>query len=147
MNIKNSIILVLLSTTLFIGCKEDESEVLESNCPEITLNNYNTIWTDDYYIINEVSVNDLEELELNISHSGGCQEHEYLLLQEPVFCGTPPIYITIMLSHNANEDACEAWITRDLCFDISSIYSVYNTDEITVGLMNTHQADTTFIIE
>tara|TARA_B100000780_G_C21037283_1_gene416056 strand:- start:30 stop:275 length:246 start_codon:yes stop_codon:yes gene_type:complete len=81
MNIKNTIILILLSTALFIGCKENESEVLESNCPEIKLNNYNTIWTDDYYIINEVSVNNLGELALNISHSRGCEEHEYLLLQ------------------------------------------------------------------
>jgi len=147
MNIKNTLVLILTSTALFIGCKKGESEVLESNCTEITLVNYDTIWTDDYYVINDVSLNGIGELLLNISHSGGCEEHEFQLLQEPIFCGTPPIFITIKLSHNANSDTCEGWITRDLCFDISSIYSGNNNTEITVGLMNTHQEGTIFIIE
>tara|TARA_B110000879_G_C10777084_1_gene357543 strand:+ start:82 stop:528 length:447 start_codon:yes stop_codon:yes gene_type:complete len=148
MNIKTLSVISLCTLSLILfSCTDEQIIVAESNCPEIIVLNYDEEWINDTYIINNVSLSESQELELNISHSGGCQEHEYELIQNPQFCGTPPIYISIKLSHNSNGDICEAWITKDLCFDISSIYSENGTDEITIGLYNTHQTDTTWVLE
>ena len=148
MNIKTFPLAVLCITSLCVfSCTEDQSLSQQSNCQETIVLNTSEDWDNDAYIINSVSVTESQELELNISHSGGCQEHEYELLQDLQFCGTPPIYISIKLSHNSNGDICEAWITKDLRFDISSIYAGYGTDEITIGLYNTYQTDTTWVLE
>ena len=148
MNIKTLSVISLCTLSLILfSCTDEQIIVAESNCPEIIVLNYDEEWINDTYIINNVSLSESQELELNISHSGGCQEHEYELIQNPQFCGTLPIYISIKLSHNSNGDICEAWITKDLCFDISSIYSENGTDEITIGLYNTHQTDTTWVLE
>lgn len=148
MNIKTLSVISLCTLSLILfSCTDEQIIVAESNCPEIIVLNYDEEWINDTYIINNVSLSESQELELNISHSGGCQEHEYELIQNPQFCGTLPIYIFIKLSHNSNGDICEAWITKDLCFDISSIYSENGTDEITIGLYNTHQTDTTWVLE
>ena len=100
----------------------------------------------DYYIINDAVLNGEDLLNLNISHAGGCEEHDFQLLQDPLFCGTPPIYISMRHSHNGNSDLCEAWVTKDLCFDISSFYSNEN-EAITLGLHNSHQMNTTWTFE
>ena len=142
-----SLVSVCTLSLIIFSCTDEQVIVAESNCPEIIVLNYDEEWINDTYIINSVSLLETQELELNISNSGGCQEHEYELLQDPLFCGTPPIYISIKLSHNSNGDMCEAWITKDLCFDISSIYSGNGTDEVTIGLYNTHQTDTTWVLE
>lgn len=147
MNTKRVLGSFILSAFLLFACSEEETLQTNSICPEIILLNNSEEWPNDYYIINSVSLSESQELELNISYSGGCEEHEYELLQNPLFCGTPPIYISIKLSHNANGDICEAWITKDLCFDISSIYAGNGTNEITLGLYNSHQSDSTWVVE
>ena len=146
MNTKIHLPVVIILCLSFFGCNEKEEIVLPNNCPEIITIYSDSLWVNDYYIINEASLNEDGLLNINISHSGGCEEHDYQLLQDPLFCGTPPIYISMKLSHNANGDLCEAWITKDLCFDISSIYSEENED-ITIGLYNSHQVGTTWTFE
>jgi len=89
---------------------------------------------------------DEKDLLLNISHSGGCQEREYELFLDPLFCATPPVYLTIRLSHNSNNDLCEAWITKNLCFDISSIYNDFPEDQLYIEFINyPHQSDTIWL--
>ena len=78
---------------------------------------------DSYYIDTTFIYGDF--LQINIEYAGGCEDHIFNLVHEFIFCGTPPVYISIKLRHNANEDLCEALITEDLCFDISSIYAGY----------------------
>ena len=58
---------------------------------------------------------------LNITYVGGCEEHVFNLIQTPLFCGTPPVVLVFNLSHNNNQDGCEALITQDLCFDINNV--------------------------
>lgn len=145
MNIKSCLQIVIALSISFIACNEKD-EIQPPNCPEIINLLNDSLWENDYYIINDAVLNEEDLLNLNISHAGGCEEHDFQLLQDPLFCGTPPIYISMRLSHNANGDLCEAWITKDLCFDISSIYSNEN-EAITLGLHNSHQMDTTWAFE
>ncbi len=132
---------------ILLSCTEEVFIIEESNCPTPQYLNYDDAWINDAFIINSASVTESKELRLNISHSGGCQDHEYELLQEPNFCGTPPVYTTIKLSHNSNGDLCEALITKDLCFDLSLIYEGYSPNEVTIGLHNSHQPDSTWLFE
>ena len=138
--------LVLLFPLFAFSCSDNEQADAQSECPDIILSNYEEEYPNDYILINSVSVQE-QELNLNVSHSGGCEEHEYQLIQDPLFCGTAPIYIAIHISHNNNNDLCEAWITKDICFNISPIYDGFPNDVITIGLYNTHQTDTTWVIE
>ena len=138
-------LLFLALNFIFYSC-EDSKPVNQSHCPAIILAVYEEEWPNDYILINSVSIQD-QELNLNVSHSGGCAEHEYVLIQDPLFCGTPPIYIPIRLSHNGNGDMCEASITEDLCFNLNDTYEEFPEDEITIALTNfPHQSDTTWIL-
>jgi len=145
MNTNLSIFVVFI--TLTFSCNDKETILPQTDCDTEIVLNISGTWADDPYNINEVFLTEDGQLNMNISHSGGCAEHEYQLLQDPSFCGTPPIYISMKLSHNANLDPCEAWINRDLCFDISTIYEGYEADQVTIGLYNIHQTDTTWVFE
>ena len=147
MNTKSILCSFMLSVLLIIACSDDDIIQTNSICPEIIFLSNSEEFDNDYYTINSVSLSESQELEVNISYSGGCEDHFIELFQDPLFCGTPPVYISIKLSHNANGDMCEALITEDLCFDISSIYAGYGTDDITIGLYNSHQTETTWILE
>lgn len=147
MNTKNTYSLLLIALNFIFHSCEDAKPEIQSDCPAIVLANHEEEWPNDYILINSVSVIN-QELNLNVSHSGGCTDHEYLLIQEPLFCGTPPIFISIHLSHNANNDLCEAWITEDLCFNLNKTYEAFPENEISIVLTNyPHQNDTTWVIE
>jgi hypothetical protein len=138
---------VLLSPFMLSLSCEQTTPINPNECLEISIADQEVNFPNDYYLINEISV-DEKDLLLNISHSGGCQEHEYELFLDPLFCTTPPIYLTIRLSHNSNNDLCEAWITKNLCFDISSIYNDFPEDKLYIEFINyPHQSDTIWLFE
>ncbi len=77
------------------------------------------------FALNKASVN-WDTLTLNISYSGGCEEHEFELYMSPaVFMESFPVQANIYLRHNGNGDACEAYITEDISFNISKIAENY----------------------
>ena len=57
---------------------------------------------------------------MQVGYSGGCSEHEFDLLRLPPNALEPPP-IELALSHNANGDACEAYLTRWLVFSLVPI--------------------------
>lgn len=139
------ILIPFLSLILF-SCSDSKIDSPTSECPAVVMVTNSDEYPNDAIQINSISVQD-QELNINVSHGGGCEEHEYVLLQDPLFCGTPPVHVTIRLDHNSNEDMCEALITKDLCFDLSSIYESFPNDTITIGLYNTHQPSVNWVIE
>ena len=61
-------------------------------------------------------------LHIKLSYSGGCREHTVDLARILPECGTPPLPPpTFEIRHNSNGDACEAYITKDLRFDLSPL--------------------------
>ncbi len=61
-------------------------------------------------------------LTVELSYGGGCSEHDFELVLQPVMCIPPSVEVVqLTLLHNANGDACEALITDNLSFDLSSI--------------------------
>ena len=59
-------------------------------------------------------------LKIRVNYEGGCEEHDFTLSYEHL-----PILSqysgSLLLSHNANGDLCEALITEDLYFDLTSV--------------------------
>lgn len=145
MNMNKTLYLIILSIAIcLIACEEESPIIVDVNCNEVVLSNYDEDWPFDPIFIDEVSLND-SILELSISHSGGCAIHEYQLIQEPLFCGTPPIFLVLRLSHEANDDMCEAITSDTLCFNIKAIYDNFPQDDVSIGLYNIHQPDTSWV--
>lgn len=94
-----------------------------NDCDEIILEPvfyYDTIPRDTFAINYAKIVDDC--IEINVSYSGGCEEHNFYLTKIEPWCGTPPIPPTMLqLWHNANGDMCEAYLTNSVFFDLTSI--------------------------
>ena len=74
---------------------------------------------DPYEIINiglEVDI-----LEINVSYSGGCEEHEFSLFGSSSFKESSPVQMEVVLSHNDNNDPCDGICAEELAFDLSPL--------------------------
>jgi hypothetical protein len=58
-----------------------------------------------------------DNLMMQVGYSGGCRDHEFILWKLPPNALNPPP-IELALSHQANGDMCEAYITRWLSFSL-----------------------------
>ncbi|MCX7874909.1 MAG: hypothetical protein N2321_01940 [Melioribacteraceae bacterium] len=74
----------------------------------------------DYLKINSVSI-EKNLLDVSLSYSGGCQEHFIDIFAYTSIAKSNPPQLTLQFSHNANNDMCEAYITRKMRFDLSTI--------------------------
>jgi hypothetical protein len=60
-------------------------------------------------------------LTLNISYSGGCQEHVFKGYFTGMFMKSMPPKANLLIEHNSNEDACREMITKDISFNVSAM--------------------------
>jgi len=123
------LLLIILPLFFFFSCKK-ESNYLNS-CPDLIQNINLEDFPMDHYGVNEI-VLDGNELYVNVNYGGGCEDHIFNLIMEPIFfSGIPPVYYYFYLSHDANNDACEALITEhNLCFDISELLTGNLNNEV-----------------
>jgi len=70
-------------------------------------------------IVHNVTVED-DFLKMKVSFSGGCRNHTFDLINVEGEEQTEDTAV-LMLHHNSNDDMCEAVLTMDLKFDISSL--------------------------
>ena len=101
--------------TVFQACDDEGNPDL--NCVDVKIGNFSLEETGDSYQINSI-----ERMGncawLNISFSGGCKEHDFELRSNGAIIKTNPLTAELGLWHNANDDFCEAWITKDIFFDL-----------------------------
>lgn len=64
-------------------------------------------------------------LKLTVSYSGGCKEHDFALFGWSGFAKSDPPQAEVYLSHNANGDMCEAYITDEIMFDLLPLQHAY----------------------
>ena len=62
-----------------------------------------------------------DKLFINVSYSGGCRTHEVQPYALKSIEKSNPARVSIMLSHNADNDLCEAYLTKDYEFDLSAL--------------------------
>ena len=83
--------------------------------------NKNTLVMDfkneDFYL-EDVSIKD-NILKLNVSYSGGCKKHQFLLVEKKYLQRAKDLYdVQLQLLHNSNNDTCKKIVTEDLFFNI-----------------------------
>ena len=81
-------------------------------------------WASDPYFFQTANI-DGDTLQLTVSYSGGCKEHEFKLVAWNYFLESNPVQAHVLLAHNANGDLCRGWITEVLHFDLSPLKQVY----------------------
>ena len=112
-------IAILLSAVVLSGCV---TSIYDNNSQKsIILDDdfFQNASRDPFKIINirlEVDI-----LEINVSYSGGCEEHEFSLFGPSSFKENSLVQIEVVLSHNDNDDPCDGVCTEKLTFDLSPL--------------------------
>ena len=66
-----------------------------------------------------------DTLAVTASYAGGCREHLFTLVSSSEFLESNPVQVVVHLAHNAQSDACEAWITQDYLFNLTPLKARY----------------------
>jgi hypothetical protein len=109
--------------------------IYDTACPSIIQNVNANDYPMDSYSIDTTFINHHTAF-IDISYSGGCELHNFELIHEFIFCGTPPVHIQLILSHNKNNETCEALMEQSLCFDISSLYNSCDSSSLFLSLFD-----------
>jgi len=93
--------------------------IQEIGCNEIST--YSNSLPNDGFVVNDLTING-DCLELNVSYGGGCKPHYFQLVVLPTMKSKPlgPLNV-LALCHEANDDLCEAWITKDISFNLRQL--------------------------
>jgi hypothetical protein len=79
-----------------------------------------------------------DTLTLTISYSGGCEMHDFTFVTDGSFMESDPVQLVVALTHNDNDDTCEAYPTDRYVFDLTPIKTryqeAYGTDEGSITL-------------
>ena len=70
-----------------------------------------------------------DTLTITVSYSGGCARHDFTLVTDGRFMESDPVQLVVTLTHDANDDTCEAYPTDRYVFDLAPIKTLYGTDE------------------
>ena len=78
---------------------------------------------------------DLQDIEivgdtitLNITYSGGCEEHCFSLYMSPAtFFESYPVQADLFLRHDSNGDACDALINKNVSFNLRPIAELHKS--------------------
>ena len=81
-----------------------------------------------------------DDLLLTVSYGGGCEAHQFQLCWADTFAESDPVQTGMTLIHDGNGDACEAYATEDLVFDLTPLKDRWmemyggNTGTILIGI-------------
>ena len=100
---------VLLVVVGLSGC-------ITSNVDIIIDDNYYKNAPRDPFVFNSVKLR-RNLLFLNVSYSGGCKKHKFILIATS-FMESYPVQVNIVLSHEDYDDPCDAWITENMVFNL-----------------------------
>ena len=78
----------------------------------------------DAYTLNSAIITD-DTLNISVSYSGGCEEHQFTLVVSEAFLESFPVQLPVSIAHNANNDTCEAYPTENYHFDLTPIKTMY----------------------
>ena len=120
-------LLAIAVILLFISCEEkvpvsnhNQYNIVPTDYVVLNVSNYDSLKNDPVKI-NDVYINE-DTLVVNLSYSGGCEDHTIDLARLMPWCGTPPLPPpTFEIRHDSNGDLCEAWITETYKYDISPL--------------------------
>jgi hypothetical protein len=127
-------IIILFAIVLFScdALKKTDSTDSSDNSDDITQENefilVDEIEESDYrmdeFVVNSISIEN-DTLNLNVSYSGGCKHHVFTLFASNYFMESIPVQSAMLLSHNANDDVCEAYASEDISFVLTPLKELY----------------------
>jgi len=119
------IILSSIVTAIILIGANSLSPLNDSTTPRILINKseFDNAIRDDFSF-NTVTL-EQDILSLDVSYSGGCTSHDFLLIGSGDFMESYPVQTTIVLSHEDNDDNCESLITKTLVFDLTPLKELY----------------------
>lgn len=74
-------------------------------------------FTSDPYDLNSASI-DGDVLTVDVSYAGGCAQHFFQFCYDPSFLESAPVQVNVELSHDGQDDSCEAYPSETLMFDL-----------------------------
>lgn len=105
--------------------------------PEIVMMQMPMLDSGDPYNFENVQLKG-DILELVVSYSGGCKEHDFVLQGDPRIMKSLPPQMNIVLQHNANQDHCRAHIIDTLRYDLKPV-RIGEEGTIILRLFNTEE--------
>lgn len=110
------------------GCEVGASGCLTGRCnpePRMLIVS-DADWPEDpYFLLDLDTIVTDDILNIDVSYSGGCEEHDFNLIWDGSFLKSSPAQAEVYLSHDAKGDSCEAEISKSLSFDLTPMKSVY----------------------
>ena len=90
--------------------------------------------------IDPVNIKDAQQIGdfvvLDVSYSGGCEEHEFKLESTGRYSSTYPPEVEVTLKHNSNNDRCRGMIDKKLWFDLKPL-KYTGTNRVLLVITNT----------
>ena len=136
--LKNVIGFALSLLILFaIGCQQDLKKNVtslssvdgvateeEPYTGDLIIGDVDDKFANDSFAFNDATITG-DMLTINVSYSGGCKNHQFILVASDSFLESFPVQLRASIVHNANGDTCEAWPTEDYRFDLTPIKTLY----------------------
>lgn len=101
----------------------------------ITPNADSPRWPSDAVTIEGFAIKG-DSLELAVIFGGGCRDHAFVLLADAAWMESYPVQVAVRLSHDANDDACDALLSRVLRFDLTPLKAAYASSyQVSTGII------------
>ena len=121
--------LILLATLALASCKQKEKttkapqmEVTETSMSSLPVSIDKEKYAQDSDPLNIKSAKmNGDVLELIVSYSGGCEEHDFELASNGFYMKSLPPKLALKVIHNSNQDACRSLVEKTLNFDIKDL--------------------------
>ena len=82
-------------------------------------------WLDsDAFVLGQAVITK-DRLAVTVSYRGDCEHHTFKLVAPPMVLESAPPQIGLILTHDANNDSCETWVSKDYSFDLTPIKELY----------------------
>lgn len=134
-------IIALCLILILSACQEDTADndpIQNLSTEELTIDqqSFDQSWTQlqtdnpvsDPFDLNGLR-NDSTMLIIDVAYGGGCEEHAFELIWPEVITMIYPPRYTVILNHDAYDDACEAYLSTTLYFELGQ-YDLGLTPEI-----------------
>ena len=121
--------LMLFVSLLWTGCGETGTPTrptapAASRAGAVVVAGTGATLGDDDHVLNAASIAG-DTLTISVSYGGGCETHEFTLVISASFIESSPAQLSTVLTHEANDDPCEAWLTQSYTFDLSIVRTRY----------------------
>jgi len=106
--------IAVMALVIIPGCEGDDGGISETGTEVemCELDPYDSFDLDKVFI-------DGDSIRIDVSYSGGCEEHFFKLCWNEIFMESDPVQTNLELIHEGNKDGCEAYVSESLSFDLT----------------------------